>query len=453
MTREQPARKGPAALSMSKRYICYTPHMNQEGEPQTFEASGTSNRRFQRTVKLAVLFALVLSLGFAGGLSVGAAGGSRVLSNLPLIGDGLNATPDPSLDFTEFWKVYNTLNAKFVQTHASTTAPTSEEKLWGAIQGLTASFGDPYTVFMPPEEAKAFQEEISGNFNGVGMEIGLNPEGILTVIAPLKNTPAEKAGIMPGDLILSIDGKSTEGMTTEEAVKLIRGPKGSTVTFSIMRERKARDIPVIRDTIQVPTLDTNFDRSTGIYTISLYEFTGTSAGLFDKAVADFKASGSKKLLIDLRGNPGGYLDAAVDMASHFLPRGEVVVTEDYKGKERNLVHKSTGTGSLPPGTKIVILINQGSASASEILAGALRDHGLATLVGTRSFGKGSVQELVPVGQGALKVTVARWLTPSGKSISEGGLTPDIQVDRTAEDFTAGKDPQKDRAIQFLTTGR
>lgn len=430
--------------------------MNHEGaypkESRTFEASGGTNRRFQRTVKLAVLFALVLSLGFAGGLSVGAAGGSRVLSNLPLIGDGLNATPDPSLDFTEFWKVYNALNAKFVETHASTTSPTAEEKLWGAIQGLTDSFGDPYTVFMPPEEAKMFQEEISGNFNGVGMEIGLSPEGILTVIAPLKNTPAEKAGIMPGDLILSINGTSTESMTTDEAVKLIRGPKGSTVTFSLMREGKARDISVVRDTIQVPTLDTNFDRDTGIYTISLYEFTGPSAGLFDKAIADFKASGSKKLLIDLRGNPGGYLDAAVDMSSHFLPRGEVIVTEDYKGKERNLVHKSTG-GSMPNGTKIVILINQGSASASEILAGALKDHGLATLIGTRSFGKGSVQELIPVGQGALKVTVARWLTPSGKSISEGGLTPDIQVERTAEDITAGKDPQMDRAIQFLTTGQ
>lgn len=433
--------------------LCYTLHMNPAGESHEFEAVGTSNKRFRRTVKLAVSFALVLSLGFAGGLTVGAAGGSRVLSNLPLIGDGLDATPDPSLDFTEFWKVYNVLNTKFVQTHGTTTAPTAEEKIWGAIRGLTEAFGDPYTVFMPPEEAKIFQEEISGNFNGVGMEIGLNDEGILTVIAPLKGTPAERAGIIPGDLILSIDGKSTEGMTTDEAVKLIRGPKGSTVTFSMMRSGSAREISVVRDTIQVPTLDTNFDRTTGIYTISLYEFTGPSAGLFDKAIDDFNTSGSKKLLIDLRGNPGGYLDAAVDMSSHFLPRGEVVVTEDYNGKEETLVHKSTGSGAIPSGVQIAVLINQGSASASEILAGALKDHGLATLIGNNSFGKGSVQELIPVGKGALKVTVARWLTPSGKSISDGGLTPDIQIDRSPEDFAAGRDPQKDRAIQFLTTGK
>lgn len=402
---------------------------------------------------MGVLFALVLSLGFAGGLTVGAAGGSRVLSNLPLIGDGLNATPDPVIDFTEFWKVYNTLNAKFVPTTASSTLPTYEEKLWGAIQGLTASFGDPYTVFMPPEEAKMFQEEISGNFNGVGMEIGLNPEGILTVIAPLKGTPAERAGIIAGDIILSIDGKSTENMTTDMAVKLIRGPKGSTVSFKLLRGGKTVEIAVVRDTIQVPTLDTNFNRDTGIYTISLYEFTGTSVSLFDKALGDFRASGAKSLIVDLRGNPGGYLEAAVKISSYFIARGEVVVTEDYKGKEQNIVHKSSGAGGIPRGTKVVILINQGSASASEIVAGALKDQGVATIVGTRSFGKGSVQELIPVGQGALKVTVARWLTPLGKSISDGGLVPDIQVERTPEDLTAGKDPQMDRAVEFLRTGK
>jgi carboxyl-terminal processing protease len=410
-------------------------------------------RPFKRTTKLGVLFALVLALGFAGGLTVGAAGGSKVFSNLPLIGDGLDATPDPSLDFTEFWKVYNTLNAKFVETHGTSTPPTAEEKMWGAIQGLTAAFGDPYTVFMPPEEAKMFQEDISGNFNGVGMEIGLTPEGVLAVIAPLKGTPAERAGILAGDLILSINGKSTEGMSTDAAVKLIRGPKGSTVTFSLLRGTKTLEISVVRDTIQVPTLDYSYSQATGIYTIALYEFTGTSVDLFEKALADFRKSGSRKLIIDLRGNPGGYLEAAVDMASHFLPRGEVVVTEDYKGKDENIVHRSSGAAGLPEGAKVVILIDQGSASASEILGGALKDHGIATLIGTRSFGKGSVQELIPVGSGALKVTVARWLTPGGKSISDGGLTPDINVARSPEDITAGRDPQMDRAVEFLNTGK
>lgn len=404
-------------------------------------------------MRTGVLAALILVLGFAGGLTVGAAGGSRVLNNIPLLGDGLNATPDPTADLTDFWKVYNTLNTRFVPSQSTSTPPTTREKIWGAIQGLTDSFGDPYTVFLSPDEAKMFQEEISGNFSGVGMEIGLNTEGVLTVIAPLKNTPAERAGILAGDLIISIDGRSTEGIGVDEAVKLIRGEKGTRVVFTLFREGETKEIGVTRDTIQVPTIDYRYNRKTGIYTISLYEFTGTASGLFDTALADFRNSGAKKLIIDLRGNPGGYLDAAVAISSNFLPRGTVVVTEDYKGKEQNIVHKSSGKGGLPQGVKVVILINQGSASASEILAGALRDHNVATLVGTRSFGKGSVQELIPVGGGALKVTVARWLTPSGVSISDGGLTPDIKVDRTEEDITAGRDPQMDRAIEFLNPRR
>lgn len=424
-------------------------HKVSENEPDQQTA-----RPFGRSARLGALFALVLMLGFAGGLSVGAAGGAKMFSNLPLIGDGLNATPDPSLDFTEFWKVYNTLNTRFAPGSATSTLPTAQEKIWGAIEGLVKSYGDPYTVFLPPEEAKMFQDDISGNFEGVGMEIGLNQDGILTVIAPLKNTPAERAGIHSGDIILAIDGKSTEGMTTDAAVKLIRGRKGTTVTFTILREGETREIVVVRDTINIPTLDQSYDLENDIYTIALYEFSGTSANLFSRALADFRNSGADSLIIDLRGNPGGYLDAAVAISSHFLPRGEVVVTEDYRGTERTTVHRSSGKGSVPAGTDIVVLINQGSASASEILAGALQDHDVATLIGTRSFGKGSVQELINVGGGgALKVTVARWLTPNGTSISEGGLAPDISIERALADVTSGNDPQMDRAIEFLTEAR
>ncbi|MDB5244896.1 MAG: ctpA [Parcubacteria group bacterium] len=423
----------------------------KEGK-DVFDATAPT-RRFGRTMRLSVLFALVLVLGFAGGLTVGAAGGSKVLSNIPLLGDGLNATPDQSLDFNDFWKVYNTLQTKFVQTHASTTTVTNKDKIYGAIQGLVASYGDPYTVFFPPEQSKQFNDTIAGNFSGVGMEIGISKEKLLTVIAPLKGTPADKAGILAGDGVIAIDGKSTEGISTDEAVKLIRGPKGSVVTFTILRNGVTSKISVTRDTIQVPTIDNSYDAKTGVYTIALYEFSGSSANLFEGAFKAFQASGSRKLIIDLRGNPGGYLSAAVSMASHFIPKGSVVVTEDYKGNQDNILHRSTGSGGLPSGTKVVVLIDQGSASASEIFAGALQDDKAATLIGTRSFGKGSVQELVNVGDASLKVTVARWLTPLGRSISDGGLTPDIQSSTTPELVAAGKDVQKERAIQFLTTGQ
>jgi carboxyl-terminal processing protease len=424
---------------------------NEEAETTTAPVNAPQ-RRSRRTLRMGALFALILAVGFMGGLTVGAAGGDRVLANIPLLGDGLDSTPDPSLNFNDFWKVYNVLQDRFVQTHGTTTEATSKDKVYAAIQGLVTAYGDPYTVFFPPEQAKMFQESISGNFSGVGMEIGLSKEGILTVIAPLKGTPAEKAGIMAGDLVLGIDGKSTEGVSTDEAVKRIRGEKGTTVTFIIQRAQEKQEIKVVRDTIQVPTIDTKYDKATGVYTIALYEFSANSGELFDKAFTEFRASGSKKLIIDLRGNPGGYLDIAVQMASHFLPKGAVVVTEDYNGNRKNIEHVSSGSQGVPEGTEIVVLIDQGSASASEILAGALQDHDVATLVGTRSFGKGSVQELVQIGKASLKITVARWLTPSGTSISDGGLTPDIKVTRTPEEVKAGKDVQMERAVQFLTTG-
>lgn len=435
-----------------------TPNHTEEEESglvTTFvgtEEPTKSPRSFTNIARIGGALALVLVLGFAGGLRVGAEGGSGALKNIPFIGASLDATPDQSADLADFWRAWNVLNGRFVQTHASSTLPDTKEKLYGAIAGLTASFGDPYTVFMPPEQSKLFNESISGEFGGVGMEIGIKDK-VLTVIAPLKGTPAEKAGIRSGDVIVSIDGTSTDGMSSDEAVKRIRGKKGTTVTFGLFRDGKVEDVPVVRDTIAVPTIEQSFDSASGVYTIAIYEFTAPSASLFDKALAEFRKSGSNKLIIDVRGDPGGYLDAAVAIGSHFLPDGATIVTEDYKGKQENVVHRSRGTGGVPSNLKIAVLMDQGSASASEILAGALQDGGVATLIGTRSFGKGSVQELVTIGGGSLKVTVARWLTPSGRSISDGGLTPDIKVERTQEDFLAGKDPQKQRAIEFLTTGK
>lgn len=408
---------------------------------------------FTKMTRLGVVLAIVFVLSFVGGLFVGLRDDAHAfVNNIPLIGDGLDTTPDPTADLAAFWKAWNTLNSRFVDTTASSTIPSSKERLWGAIQGLTASYEDPYTVFMPPEEAKLFKEDISGKFIGVGMEIGIRDDQ-LTVVAPLKNTPAEKAGLLTGDVILTIDGNSTKGLSTDAAVKLIRGEAGTVVTFSILRDGVTSEIKVTRAEIQVPTIEASYNTKTGIFTIELYSFTANSGSLFSKALKKANEMGAEKLIVDLRGNPGGYLQSAVAISSRFLPKDEIVVTEDYDGKKSNIVHRSSGEVLIPDNMKIVVLINQGSASASEIVAGALQDHGIATLIGSTSFGKGSVQELVEVDGGSLKITVARWLTPSGHSITGNGLTPDIAVERTAEDVEKDVDPQTERAIEFLTTGK
>lgn len=416
------------------------------------ESDGAQNASFMRKTKLAAAFAIVLVIGFVGGMAAGTSGSYRVFSNISLF-DGLSATPDESVDLSDFWRAWNALNTKFVETNASSTMPTAQERVWGAIEGLAEAYGDPYTVYLPPEEAKMFQDDISGNFEGVGMEVGIGQNDTLTVIAPLKNTPAERAGMRAGDEILMINGTPTDGMSTDAAVKLIRGPKGTEVAFKVMRAGELIDIRVVRDVINVPTIESAYDAATGIYTISFYSFTATATTQFEQAIRDMRTQGAQKLIIDLRGNPGGYLDSAVAIASKFLPKGAAVVTEDYKGNRENIVHRSSGAGGVGEGVQVVILIDNGSASASEILAGALQDADRATLIGTRSFGKGSVQELLDLGGGSLKVTVARWLTPNGTSISDGGLMPDIEVERTIEDFDAGRDPQMARAIEFLRLGR
>ena len=400
-----------------------------------------------------VSFALVATLAFGAGLVVGNSGSAAaVITRIPLVGDGLDATPDRNVDFTDFWKAWNALEANYVITHASSTLPTTKEKLFGAMEGLAASYDDPYTVFFPPKEAKEFSDNISGSFAGVGMEIDVKDK-VLTVIAPLKGTPAEAAGIKAGDQIIAIDGVSTDGLAVDKAVRKIRGPVGTTVDLTIIRDGKSLDIKIVRAIIQVPETDDGLNAASGVYHIALYEFTSNSANLFNQALSRFKVSGSNKLVVDLRGNPGGYLDAAVDIASHFLPKGAIVVTEDFGGKEASQADTSFGYDGIPAGTKIVVLIDGGSASASEIFAGALQDHNAAPIIGTKSFGKGSVQTLMDLDQGSLKVTIARWVTPNGHWIMGNGITPDIIVSYSAADAAIKKDPQMARAIQFLTTGK
>jgi len=352
-----------------------------------------------------------------------------------------------NVDFSPFWKTWKVLNEKQIDASKIDT----KTKLWSSIEGLAASYGDPYTVFFPPQQSKEFNEEISGNFDGIGMEVGMKDDKI-TVVAPLKGTPAEKAGVLSGDIILEVDGTSTFGMTIDEAVNKIRGKKGTVVKLTIARkgEDKPLEISITRDSIQVPTLDTT-NRKDGVFVISVYNFSANVATEFIKALDEFSKSGSSKLLIDLRGNPGGYLDAAVEMASYFLPSGKVIVREEGRNGRELDVFRSKGYDILSgTKTKVVVLVDQGSASASEIFAGALQENGVAKLVGTQTFGKGSVQEVVQITPDTtLKVTVAKWLTPNGTSISKEGLTPDVVVKYVRDEANPEHDNQLDRAVEIL----
>ncbi len=406
-----------------------------------------------------MLFALVVAFGT--GLVFGineartqavnaAASTSTPTVTVSLSGGDSSAPQD--LNMAQFWKAWNLLDENFVESHASGTKPTYQQRLYGAIEGLTNSYGDPYTEFFPPAEAAIFQGDISGSFGGVGMEIGIQDD-VLAVIAPLKGSPAERAGIKSGDKILTIDGEAAAHFGVSEAVQRIRGEVGTTVKLTVMHagEKEPRAIDIVRDTIEVPTIDYRDDPQNKIFEIDLYNFDAISANKFREALRAYFQSGDTRLILDLRGNPGGYLDAAVDMASFFLPQGEIIVTEDYRGTQQNIAHRSFGYNVFAnKKLSMVILVDRGSASAAEILAGALQQHGVAKLIGTSTFGKGSVQQLMDLGGGAqLKVTVARWLTPNGTSISDGGLRPDINATTTAQDFAGGKDPQKAAAVQYL----
>lgn len=349
-------------------------------------------------------------------------------------------------DFEPFWKVWNIINEK----HPDAENLTDQDRVYGAISGLMSSLDDPYSVFFNPEETKSFQEEIAGNFSGVGMEVGIKDK-FLTVVAPLKGTPADRAGIKKGDKIIKIDGKEINGLSEDQAVRMIRGEQGTPVNLTIFRdgEKDFLDIKIIRDIIEIPTLDYEL-RDDGIFAVNLYSFSERSDELFEEAMIEFKSSKSDKLLLDLRGNPGGYLDSAVKISSWFLPKGKTVVIEDYGDDKKPEEFRSRGYANIGDNLKFVILIDGGSASASEIVAGALQDYKRAKLVGEKSFGKGSVQEVIDVTDDTIaKITVASWLTPNGNTISKKGLTPDFEVKMTKSDLEKDQDPQLNKAIELL----
>jgi len=403
-----------------------------------------------------VVFVLIV-LSFIGGLVAGQnrSGKPIFLASSDKAGQvtGVGQTPDyitKDVDASLLWDAWKTVKEKYVDQ------PVDEHKLlYGAITGLVDSMNDPHSNYFTPDVNNNFLQELSGTFFGIGAEIALK-NNQLQVVAPLSDSPAEKAGLRSGDFILKIDGVDTTNMFLDEAVNKIRGPKGTIVTLTIYRngDKKSRELEVTRDEIKIESVSWAMDKgpSTGlgagnVANIKLKYFNEDTGVAFRKVATEIAAKKPSYIILDMRNNPGGILDVAVDIASQFVEDSVIVSERSSTGEITS--HKSFGTARLK-GYKVIVLLNEGSASASEILAGALKDYGIATIIGMKSYGKGSVQTLFDLKDGsAIKLTIAKWLTPKGNTIEGVGISPDIQVDLTEDDFNKDLDPQLDKAKSFI----
>lgn len=353
----------------------------------------------------------------------------------------VGSTQGRPASFNLFWRVWDLLGEKY-------DGELDHSKLiYGAISGLVKATGDDYSAFYTPEETEALQEDLSGNFEGIGAELTVKESKIM-IVAPLSGSPAEQAGLKAGDEIIKIDGKEAIGLSLQEAVSKIRGPKGSTVNLTVQSgEEKSRDVKITRDTINVSSV--KWSEKDGVGYIQLTRFAEDTYGLLQQAEAELTGKGITKYVIDLRNNPGGYLDVSVDVASEFMDSGAVVIEKNRKGLSKT---KSAKPGGKLADSKyeILILVNEGSASASEIVAGAVKDNKRGTIAGEKTFGKGSVQELLNLDGGAtLKITTARWYTPNGTNISEQGIEPDVKMVPLSEDESEGTDSQLDQALEYV----
>jgi len=383
---------------------------------------------------------------------IGFSYGKSQSKNIHIVGVSNINQPNSTgtVSFQEFWDVWQIINDNYLRNDKI----SNQDKVYGAISGLVNSLKDPYSVFFDPSDFTTFNQNIQGNFGGIGAELGVKNNQIV-VISTLENTPAAQAGLKTNDIILAVDGTSTANMSLDQVVSLIRGQVNTPVTLSILRSNwdAPKDFKIIRANIEAPTLDSKeYTTSAGkIIYIHLYAFNANTEYLFSKAIIKALLNGDKGMILDLRGNPGGYLDVAADLAGWFLPRGSVVVREEGRVDSFNQTIYANGNESLV-NFPTVILIDGGSASASEILAGALHDDRGIKLIGENSFGKGTVQELIPLPDGsALKLTIAHWVLPNGQILEGKGLTPDIKVSISDQDIQNKQDPQLQKALEVIAS--
>lgn len=385
----------------------------------------------------------ILFFTIAISLMVGFVAGTRQHELLAAVGPIFGAkVATGTIDTSSLQDTYRQLKANY-------DGPIDPDALIeGANRGLVAAVDDQYTVFMSAEEAKQFDMDLSGNIGGgIGAEIGVR-DGQPTILRVLADTPAEKSGIKAGDVIARVNSTETSGWTADKTAEVIRGEVGTTVKIEVVRDGKLEEFTITRASITNPSVESEVKDGIGILTMR--RFDSETANLARKAAEDFKRQNVSGVILDLRGNGGGYLSAAQEVAGLWLDN-KVVVTERRGGEVQDEL--KSGSGSVLAGVPTVILVNGASASASEIVAGALQDHGAATLVGEKTFGKGTVQKLINLSRGAeLKVTVARWYTPNGKNLSSEGIVPDKEVELTREDVDAGRDPQMSAAMKGLGNG-
>jgi carboxyl-terminal processing protease len=416
-----------------------------------------NNEKSQRAVLVFLIVGLVIGILVGRGWTRAESPSSQVSGSSSsttsgfVLGQGQNPPPNieaQDVEFRLFWEAWQLLKDKYY------LSPDVQDKqmFYGAMKGLADSVGDPYTTFFEPKGAEAFQQALSGKFSGIGAEIGLR-EGIITVVAPLPDTPAERAGIKAGDFIAKIDGTETNGFSVEQAVSKIRGDKGTKVVLTIVRTNDKNktepfDLTITRDEIQVKSVRLKWvEGQPGIAHLEITNFNTDTVDGLNKAIDDMLAKDVKGIILDLRNNPGGFLDTAAYMAGEWVGN-QIVVKERRQGQ---IVEQLPGTGrNRLAGIPTVVLVNEGSASASEIVSGALQDYKAATIVGKKTFGKGSVQDYTNLKDGsAIKITIAEWLTPQERTINKTGLEPDISIDRTPEDYEKLLDPQLDRAVGIL----